>query len=291
MTTSSKRTLTPSAGSCSEAAEVRNSTSGRRRHAALPLQYGRIRARSLGREVSRYSHPLRDGQYGDDVGETVRVMLEQGRKKRVVACAFDWPGWDRSARIGEDVLAVLAAYRPRYAVVAARAGLGEEFEAAGHLVVFERLEGIGMTDYYGLSGRAATPENDPMTDAECERKLALLRASWCVFDDTAERVSSELRKGPRGGGWEKNRIIRHVNGAEIDEFAPKVGVKFPLETRDDAQALRSYRDAFTEGIREHHARGEAARSWALQFLIRRCAWHMLDHAWELEDRDLTNTPA
>ena len=30
-----------------------------------------------------------------------------------------------------------------------------------------------------------------------------------------------------------------------------------------------------------------ARSWALQFLIRRCAWHMLDHAWELEDRDLT----
>jgi hypothetical protein len=79
-----------------------------------------------------------------------------------------------------------------------------------------------------------------------------------------------------------------VNGAEIDEFAPKVGVKVPLETRDDAETLRAYRDDFVEGIREHHARGEPARSWALQFLIRRCAWHMLDHAWELEDRDLTN---
>jgi hypothetical protein len=116
-------------------------------------------------------------------------MLEQGKKKRVVACAFDWPGWDRSARIGADVLAVL------------------------------------------------------------------------------------------------------VNGAEIDEFAPKVGVKVPLETRDDAEALRAYRDAFVEGIRGHHTRGESARSWALQFLIRRCAWHMLDHAWELEDRDLTSASA
>jgi hypothetical protein len=82
-----------------------------------------------------------------------------------------------------------------------------------------------------------------------------------------------------------------VNGAEIHEFAPKVGVKVPLETRDDTEALRAYRDAFVAGIREHHARGEPARSWALQFLIRRCAWHMLDHAWELEDRDLTNVPA
>ena len=218
-------------------------------------------------------------------------MLEQGKKKRVVACAFDWPGWDRSARIGHDVLAVLETYRPRYARVAELARYGAEFKAAGDLDVVERLDGIGMTDYYGLSGRAAAPEYDPMTDAECERKVALLQATWRAFDEMAARVSDELRKGPRGGGWEKDRIIRHVNGAEIDEFAPKVGVKVPLETRNDADALRAYRDAFVEGIRDHHARGEPARSWTLQFLIRRCAWHMLDHAWELEDRDLTNPPA
>ena len=221
----------------------------------------------------------------------VRVMLEQGKKKRVVACAFDWPGWDRSARIGRDVLAILAAYRPRYARVAEMAGFGAVFAATGEFEVVEQVGGIGMTDYYGVSGRAAAPERDPMTDAECERKIALLCAAWSTFDDFAARVSDELRKGPRGGGWPKDRIIRHVNGAEIDEFAPKVGVKVPLETRDDAEALRAYRDAFVEGIRDHHARGEPARSWPLQFLIRRCAWHMLDHAWELEDRDLTNAPA
>jgi hypothetical protein len=225
------------------------------------------------------------------MADPVRVMLEQGKKKRVVACAFDWPGWDRSARIGGDVLAVLDAYRPRYAKVAELAGCGAAFGAAGELEVVERVDGIGMTDYFGLSGRAAAPEYAPMTEVECERKIALLRAAWSTFDDVAARVSADLRKGPRGGGWEKDRIIRHVNGAEIGEFAPKVGVNVLLETRDDAGALLAYRDAFVEGIRGHQARGEPARSWTLQFLIRRCAWHMLDHAWELEDRDLTNAPA
>jgi hypothetical protein len=221
------------------------------------------------------------------MADPVRVMLEQGKKKRVVACAFDWPGWDRSARIGEDVLAVLAVYRPRYAKVAELAGFGPEFRATGDFEVVEQVDGIGMTDYYGVSGRAATPEKDRMSEAECERKIALLRASWTIFDDVAARVSPELRKGPRGGGRDLDQIVRHVNGAEIDEFAPKVGVKVPLQTRDDAEALRAYRDAFVQGIREHNARGETAGSWALQFLIRRCAWHMLDHAWEMEDRDLS----
>lgn len=220
--------------------------------------------------------------------ERARVMLEEGKKKRVVACAFDWPGWDRSANLGEDVLAVLAAYRPRYAKVAEIAGLGSSFPATAAFEVVERVEGIGMTDYYGLSGRAATAERGEMTLAERERKIALLQAAWAYFDGTATRVSAELRKGQRGGGWDKHRIIQHVNGAEIFEFAPKIGVKVPLETRDDAEALRAYRHSFVHAVREHHARGEPARSWPLAFLIRRCAWHMLDHAWELEDRDLTS---
>jgi hypothetical protein len=67
-------------------------------------------------------------------------------------------------------------------------------------------------------------------------------------------------------------------------------VRVMLEQGNNADALRAYRDAFVVGIREHHARGESARSWALQFLIRRCAWHMLDRAWELDDRDLTTAP-
>ncbi len=217
----------------------------------------------------------------------VRVLVERGKKKRVVACAFDWPGWDRSAPISEDPLVVLETYRARYAIVANQAGLETEFRAAGPFKVVEQVEGIGMTDYYGLSGRAASDEHDPMTDPQCERKIALLRSAWHTFDDTAARVSPELRKGPRGGGRETNAIVHHVNGAEINEFAPKVGVKVSADVCDDPATLHAYRDAFVAAIRVHHHRNEPARSWALQFLIRRCAWHMLDHAWELEDRDLT----
>ena len=219
--------------------------------------------------------------------DSIRVMVELGKKKRVVACAFDWSGWDRSAKSEEDALQVLAAYRPRYAKVAALAG-ASEFDATGELAVGERLEGNGMTDYYGVSGRAAEPELEPMSEAACERKIALLRATWATFDDVASRVSPELRKGPRGGGRERDEIVRHVNGAEIAEHAPKVGVRTPLDARLDPDALRAHREAFCAAIREFNARGPSAgKFWTVQFLIRRCAWHMLDHAWEMEDRDLS----
>src|ERR1043166_8073915 len=82
---------------------------------------------------------------------SIRVMVERGKKKRTVACAFDSSGWDRSSKTEEAALQVLEPYRPRYAKVAALAGLSDEFGAEGELAVVERLEGIGMTDYYGVS--------------------------------------------------------------------------------------------------------------------------------------------
>lgn len=224
----------------------------------------------------------------DGMSVPIRVMVEQGKKK-TVASAFDWPGWDRGSKSEEGALAVLATYRPRYARVAELAGLADEFRATGEMEVVERVAGTGMTDYYTLSARSAGPEHEPMSEAECERKIALLRACWAYFDDVAARVSAELRKGPRGGGRDRDRIVRHTNGAEMVEFIRKVGLTSPPDpwetpTRD---GLRAHRDAFCEAIREHSARGAPARSWTLQFLIRRCAYHMLDHAWEMEDRDLS----
>jgi hypothetical protein len=218
--------------------------------------------------------------------ETVRVMVEQG-KKRAVACAFDWPGWDRSAKSEAEALAVLAAYRQRYARVAELAGLADEFGTAGDMEVAERLDGTGMTDFYGVSARPAGPEQLPMSDAECERKINLLRACWTCFDDVVARVSAELRRGPRGGGRDRDRIVQHTNGAEI-KFARKVGVASALDAWRNAGDLRAHREAFCTGIREYNARGAAARTWTVQFVVRRSAYHMLDHAWEMEDRDLSS---
>ena len=144
-----------------------------------------------------------------------------------------------------------------------------------------------MGDFYGVSGRTAAPEYEQMSEAECDRKVDLLRACWAYCDDVASRVSPELRKGPRGGGRDRDTIVRHVNGWEIQDLARKVGVVSSLDALQDPEELRAHRDAFSEAIREHNARGDSARSWTVQFLIRRCAYHMLDHAWEMEDKDLS----
>jgi hypothetical protein len=220
------------------------------------------------------------------VSGRIRVMIEQG-KKRTVASAFDWPGWDRGGRSEADALAVLAAYRPRYARVAKLAGFANEFAAAEQVKVIERVEGTGMTDFYTLSARTAEPEKKPMSEAECERKIALLRACWAYFDDVASRVSAELRKGPRGGGRDRDKIVGHANRAEIGDFATRVGVKDSLDAWQNPDELRAHRDAFCAAIRDHNSRGAPARTWTVQYVIRRCAYHMLDHAWEMEDRDLS----
>lgn len=125
-----------------------------------------------------------------------------------------------------------------------------------------------------------------MSVDECERKVSLLRACWDYFDTVSTVVSPELRKGPRGGGRDRDRIVRHVNVAEMHEFARKVGVTTALDAWQNPDDLRAHRDTFCAAIRACNARGAAARSWTVQFVIRRSAYHMLDHAWEMEDRDL-----
>ena len=214
-------------------------------------------------------------------------MIEQGKKK-AVASAFDWPGWDRGGRSEDEALVVLATYRPRYARVAQLAGLATAFPAAGKMQVVERVAGAGMTDFYTLSFRSAEAEKLPMTSTECERKIALLRASWGYFDNVASKVSPELRKGPRGGGRERDQIVRHVNVVEITDFAQKVGVRAAEDAWRNPDELRAYRDEFCNAIRDYNARGAPARTWTLQFVIRHSAYHVLDHAWEMEDRDLSS---
>jgi hypothetical protein len=53
------------------------------------------------------------------------------------------------------------------------------------------------------------------------------------------------------------------------------------------EGLSAYRDAYRHAIRAFHAEGKLARTWPLRYLIRHTAYHTLDHAWEMEDKDLT----
>jgi hypothetical protein len=108
------------------------------------------------------------------------------------------------------------------------------------------------------------------------------------------RVSAEMQKGPRGGGRDRDRIVRHVIGTEWG-WAKTLGIETPLDEMlaDETRVkippypVKEYRDAYCDGIRALHSQGKTARKWPLRYLIRHTAFHTLDHAWEMEDKDLT----
>jgi hypothetical protein len=220
----------------------------------------------------------------------VRTVIERGPKgKRAVAFGVDWPGWSRGAQSAELALETLESYRERYRPVARLAGFAHEFAAAGPLQVMEDRVGTSSTDFWGISFSPCAAEQEPPNKAELERGITLLRACWAFFDGVAERVSPEMRKGPRGGGRDRDQIIRHTIRTESEDFAKKLGLRTPEGAALTPDGLRQHREAYITAIRAYHA-GEVTRrmrSWTLSFLIRHSAYHTLDHAWEMEDKDLT----
>jgi hypothetical protein len=221
---------------------------------------------------------------------SVRVVVQHGpRDKKVAAFAIDWPGWSRGARTGPEAVEVLAAYRDRYRPVAALAGLGDEFDAAGDLELVEDHVGVGSTHFWGNTFAPSSIEQEPMGADELDRKIGLLEASWRYFDDVAARVSAEMQKGPRGGGRNRDEIVRHALGWERADLAKRVGVVVDPIVPPTPDGFSSHRDEFVAALRTYNAEGRMARgrNWTIGLLIRHTAYHALDHAWEMEDKDLS----
>jgi hypothetical protein len=213
-----------------------------------------------------------------------RVVIEVGTKK-VFASAIDWPGWSRSAKSEDEALASLKEYAGRYQRIAEIAGVKGVPTTATSFDVVERLKGNATTDF-GAPGVAADCETEQMTDAECERQIGLVRACWQHFDETAARVSEELRKGPRGGGRNRTGIIEHTLESERG-YARQIGVKTARDAMVTDEGLRAHRDAVCKAIRDVNANGGAVKAWPPRYFMRRAAWHVMDHAWEMEEKDLT----
>lgn len=218
----------------------------------------------------------------------VRTVLERGPKeKRAVAFAVDWPGWSRGAKTVDQAQETLEAYRQRYLPIAVEAEMADEFHAAGPLEIVEEKVGTGSTDFWGISYSASSFEPEPMEESEIERKITLLRACWSFFDGVAARVSAEMRKGPRGGGRDRDQIIRHTIRTESEDFAKRVGLRIPEGAALTPEGLENHRETFVAAMRAYNAgEGKRMRSWTLPFLIRHSAYHVLDHAWEMEDKHL-----
>jgi hypothetical protein len=218
----------------------------------------------------------------------LRVTLELGPKgKKVVAVAPDWPGLERGAKTGETAIETLQSYLPRYAPVAKLAGMEAAFAASTTIDVVEHYPGTGSTDFWGISFAFSSIDREEMSSDELERELTLMQACWAYFDGVRLRVSAELQKGRRGGGRDRDQIVLHVLASEQD-WANKLGVGTRQGARvTDAKGVRAFRRAYCTAIRAFHAEGKMARTWPLRFLIRHTAYHTMDHAWEMEDKDLT----
>jgi hypothetical protein len=193
--------------------------------------------------------------------------------------ALDWPGWSRSGR--DEVLAVeaLHAAAARYAPVAADAGLS--FDAGSvDLDVVQRAEGDAGTTF-GVPAIIADADREPVDADEAARLAAIVDAAWRTFDRIAAAAPESLRKGPRGGGRDRSKIVAHVTDAEA-AYANVMGRKHRPVDRAAVEAMRA---DLLEVLRQPSDGSPiAGRKWPPRYAARRIAWHVLDHAWEIEDR-------
>lgn len=218
------------------------------------------------------------------------VYLEVGSKK-VFASALDWPGWSRSGRDEDQALQSLLIYGQRYAKVTDRAGTDfQALDSISKFTVLERLPGNSTTDFGAPS---AIPESDhrvfELKDLEFSR--AILESCWIAFDNAIQAATGkELRRGPRGGGRDVDKIIAHTLEAE-QSYLLKITWKHKIDEELSAAqqllaiqhaALGALEQAVMNKLPEHGPRG--GKLWPARYYVRRSAWHILDHTWEIEDR-------
>jgi hypothetical protein len=210
------------------------------------------------------------------------AVLVEVTPKRSFASALEWPGWSRSGRDEDAAVAALAAYAGRYGAVAAAAGhpLPQPLPA---LEVVERAAGTSTTAF-GAPDVRAVPDARPLSAAEAARLVALVTAAWHALDRIAATAPAELRKGPRGGGRGRDAVIAHVLAAE-NAYARVIGIRLPEPAFGDAGAIAAQRSAIAALLASPSDGSPlAGKKWPPRYAARRIAWHVLDHAWEIEDR-------
>jgi hypothetical protein len=222
----------------------------------------------------------------------INVYVEAGKKK-VFAGAIDWPGWCRSGRDEESALQALFDAGARYAraLRASRLGFKASTDVSAFAVI-EQLEGNATTDF-GAPGIAPSVDEDPVNPEELKRLQKILRACWRTFDAAVKNATGEsLRVGPRGGGRQLEGIIQHVldsNAGYLNAVGWKLQKSDGTNLEDQfGQVQQATLRALTASARgEIPTKGPRGGSrWSPRYFVRRVAWHILDHAWEIEDRIL-----
>ena len=79
----------------------------------------------------------------------------------------------------------------------------------------------------------------------------------------------------------------HVLNTEGSDFSKRVKAPSTLDDMLPASGRAKHRDRYIKAMRDWRAEGRPLGNWTIPYLIRHTAYHILDHAWEMQDRDLT----
>lgn len=221
---------------------------------------------------------------------TLSVCLEQTRP-RTFASAIEWPGWSRSGKTPDQAVETLVAYGPRYALAMASEKLGVPLPAhPGEVEIAERLTGNSGTEF-GTVSVAPEADSRPVSDDDLERLVRILKASWKTFDEAAARAAGrELKKGPRGGGRDVDKIVEHAADGD-DAYLRELGYREKLTAKNPSARAEEVRCVIVDTLLRRQAGWDPPMGprrqrpyWSIRYFVRRAAWHSLDHAWEIEDR-------
>ena len=153
----------------------------------------------------------------------------------------------------------------------------------GNLVIVERHPGLAKNADFGALGEIAESEGRPLPATEGARLAALLQAAWTTFDRTAAAAPAQLRKGPRGGGRDTDKIVAHVADGEV-LYARKVGVSLSKEERAGPDAPGRLRSLIAAALQDPAGPVTPSKGWPPRYAARRFGWHVLDHLLEIEDK-------
>lgn len=221
---------------------------------------------------------------------TIRLFIETGKKK-VFAGAIDWPGWCRFGKDEISAQTALLVYAPRYQMILNKTTIDfQPPENLSQFVIEEHCVGDATTDF-GAPSCILKSDDHFVAAEEYQLWREILLASWKTLDETLfDAADRELKKGPRGGGRDQNKIVKHLLEAD-QNYLRRLAWKHPLHPADNnRKALKDIHEsilAALESAREGNIPNKGPRGgliWSPRFFIRRVTWHLLDHIWEIQDR-------